>query len=110
MKSSDKRKEIEHKIVYSIFSKNPKRADVYWLVHIHTTDDPYTSEYKVTHIIPNGIIRIDFSLGFRIDPEVNLMFRQVLAELKNNKEVNIHSSYDASDRRNAIGGFHFIVM
>ena len=107
---SENRKEIEHKIVYSIFSKNPKRADVYWLVHIHTTDDPYRMEYKVTHIIPNGMIRVEFSLGFRIDPEINLMFRQVVAELIKNKEINIQSSYDASDRRKAIGDFHFIVM
>jgi len=107
---SENRKEIEHKIVYSIFSKYPKRADVYWLVHIHTTDDPYRMEYKVTHIIPNGMIRVEFSLGFRIDPEIHLMFRQVVAELMKNKEINIHSSYDATDRRNAIGDFHFIVM
>ena len=107
---SENRKEIEHKIVYSIFSKNPKRADVYWLVHIHTTDDPYRMEYKVTHIIPNGMIRVEFSLGFRIDPEINLMFRQVVTELIKNKEIYVHSSYDASDRRSAIGDFHFIVM
>ena len=107
---SDNRKEIEHKIVYSIFSKIPKRADVIWLVHIHTTDDPYRMEYKVTHIIPNGMIRVEFSLGFRIDPEIHLMFRQVVAELIKNKEINIHSSYDATNSRNAIGDFHFIVM
>jgi KUP system potassium uptake protein len=107
---SENRKEIEHKIVYSIFSKIPKRADIYWLVHIHTTDDPYRMEYKITHIIPNGMIRVEFSLGFRIDPEINLMFRQVVAELIKNKEIYIHSGYDATDRRNAIGDFHFIVM
>jgi KUP system potassium uptake protein len=110
MTGSDSSKEIEHKIIYSIFSKIPKRADIYWFVHIHTADDPYRSEYKVTHIIPNGIIRVEFNLGFRIEPQINFMFQKVVKELIKNKEVNIHSSYDSGDKSNAIGDFQFIVM
>jgi KUP system potassium uptake protein len=110
MTGSDSSKEIEHKIIYSIFSKTPKRADIYWFVHIHTADDPYRSEYQVTHIIPNGIIRVEFNLGFRIEPQINFMFQNVVKELIKNKEVNIHSSYDSGDKRNAIGDFQFIVM
>jgi KUP system potassium uptake protein len=110
MTSSGNRQEIEHKIIYSIFSKNPKRADVYWFVHIHTADDPYICEYKVRHIIPNGIIRVDFNLGFRIEPQVNLMFQQVVAELIKNKEVYVSSSYDSQYKGGAIGDFQFIVM
>jgi KUP system potassium uptake protein len=110
MTGSDSSKEIEHKIIYSIFSKIPKRADIYWFVHIHTADDPYRSEYKVTHIIPNGIIWIEFNLGFRIEPQINFMFQKVVKELTKNKEVNIQSSYDSGDKSNAIGDFQFIVM
>ena len=63
--SADNPKEIEHKIIYSILNKKPKRADIYWFVHVDTMDDPYTCEYKVEHIIPNDIIRVDFRLGFQ---------------------------------------------
>ncbi len=62
--SANNPKEIEHKIIYSILNKKPKRADIYWFVHVDTLDDPYTCEYKVEHIIPNDIIRVDFRLGF----------------------------------------------
>ena len=110
MTSSESRKEIEHKIIYSIFSKNPKRADVYWFVHIHTADDPYRTEYKVHQIIPNGIIRIEFFLGFRIEPQINLMFHKVVEELINNKEVNIYNSYISYDKKNIIGDIQFIVL
>lgn len=78
MTSANNPKEIEHKIIYSILNRKPKRADIYWFVHIDTVDDPYTSEYKVEHIIPNDIIRVDFRLGFRMEPRVNLMFRKVV--------------------------------
>jgi len=110
LSGSENKKEIEHKIIYSIFSKNPKRVDVYWFVHITTTDDPYTREYKVTHIIPNGVIRVDFYLGFRIEPEMDTMFQNVVEELTRNREVHIYSGYDDPKRDTRIGDFHFIVM
>ena len=108
--SADNPKEIEHKIIYSILNKKPKRADIYWLVHVDTLDDPYTCEYKVDHIIPNDIIRVEFRLGFRVEPKLNLMFRKVVEDLVANKEVNINSRYESLERNNVVGDFQFIVM
>jgi KUP system potassium uptake protein len=108
--SADNPKEIEHKIIYSILNRKPKRADIYWFVHVDTLDDPYTMEYKVDHIIPNDIIRVEFRLGFRIEPRINLMFRKVVEDLVSNKEVNITSRYESLERTNVVGDFSFIVM
>ncbi len=110
MTSANNPKEIEHKIIYSILNKKPKRADIYWFVHIDTVDDPYTAEYSVDHIIPNDIIRVEFRLGFRIEPKINLMFRKVVEDLVNNKEVNITSRYESLERNNVVGDFQIIVM
>lgn len=108
--SADNPREIEHKIIYSILNKKPKRADIYWFVHVDTLDDPYTSEYKVEHVIPNDIIRIDFRLGFRIAPRINLMFRKVVEDLVANKEVNVISRYESLASNNIVGDFQFMVM
>lgn len=108
--SADNPKEIEHKIIYSILNKKPKRADIYWFVHVDTLDDPYTMEYKVDHIIPNDIIRVEFRLGFRVDPRINLMFRKVVEDLVTNREVNITSRYESLERSNIVGDFSFVVM
>jgi len=110
MTSANNPKEIEHKIIYSILNKKPKRADIYWFVHIDTLDDPYTAEYSVDHIIPNDIIRVEFRLGFRIEPKINLMFRKVVEDLVKNKEVNITSRYESLERNNVVGDFQVIVM
>ena len=110
MTSANNPKEIEHKIIYSILNKKPKRADIYWFVHVDTLDDPYTAEYSVEHIIPNDIIRVEFRLGFRIEPKINLMFRKVVEDLVNNREVNITSRYESLERNNVVGDFQFIVM
>ncbi|HWI90236.1 MAG TPA: KUP/HAK/KT family potassium transporter [Flavisolibacter sp.] len=108
--SADNPKEIEHKIIYSILNKKPKRADIYWFVHVDTLDDPYTAEYSVEHIIPNDIIRVEFRLGFRVQPRINLLFRKVVEDLVKNREVNVTSRYESLERNNVVGDFQFVVM
>ena len=108
--SANNPKEIEHKIIYSILSGKPKRADIFWFVHVDTMDDPYTCEYSVEHIIPNDIIRVEFRLGFRMAPRINLMFKKVVEDLVANREVNVTSRYDSQQRNNMAGDFKFIVM
>ena len=110
MTSADNPKEIEHKIAYSILNKQPKRADIYWFVHVDTLDVPYTSEYTVTHIIPNDIIRVEFRLGFRVQPRINFLFRKVVEEMVKNREVNVVSRYDSVEKNNVVGDLRFIVM
>lgn len=108
--SANNPNEIEHKIIYSILSGKPKRADIYWFVHVDTVDDPYTCEYVVDHIIPNDIIRVEFRLGFRMAPRINLMFKKVVQDLVANKEVNVTSRYESQQRNNVVGDFQFVVM
>ena len=110
LSSANNPKEIEHKIIYSILNRKPKRADIYWFVHVDTLDDPYTCEYEVTTIIPNEVIRVEFRLGFRMQPRINLMFRKVVEDMVSNKEVNITSRYESLQRNNVVGDFQFVVM
>ena len=102
--------EIESKIMYSILQKQPKRADVYWLVHVDVTDEPYTTEYKVSHLIPGKLIRIDFKLGFRIEQRINVLFRLVVEELVRKGEVDITSKYTSLNKHKIIGDFRFIIL
>lgn len=102
--------EIEHKVIFSILYRKPKRADIYWFVHVDVLDDPYTMEYTVNTIIPNEIIRVEFRLGFRVDHRVPMMFRKVVEEMVKNKEVNIVSRYESLSRNNVMGDFRFIVL
>ena len=110
MTSANNPLEIESKIIYSILQKRPKKADIYWFVHVDVMDEPYKMEYKVTHIEAENIIRVDFKIGFRIAPRVNLMFRRVVADLVKNKEVDITSRYESLNRNNVIGDFKFVVL
>jgi KUP system potassium uptake protein len=110
MTSANNPDEMEAKIVYSILQKRPKRADVYWFVHVDVMNEPYRMDYKVTHLADNDIIRVDFRLGFRVAPRINLMFRKVVEDLVKNKEVDITSRYESLNKNNVIGDFKFVVL
>jgi len=108
--SASKVDEIEQKVTHSILQRRPKRADIYWFVHVDVVDEPYKMDYKVTEIVKNDIIRIDFKLGFRVAPRINLMFRKVIEDLVKNHEVDITSRYESLGKIGVIGDFRFIVV
>ncbi|WP_026903960.1 KUP/HAK/KT family potassium transporter [Pedobacter glucosidilyticus] len=102
--------EIESKIIYSILQKKPKRADVYWLVHVDVVDEPYRCEYKVEHLVDGKLIRIDFKLGFRIEQKISTLFRKVVEDLVKNNEVDITSHYKSLNKHKIVGDFRFVVL
>jgi KUP system potassium uptake protein len=102
--------DIETKIIYSIINKRPKRADTYWFIHVHTVDEPHTLEYSVETIIPNVILRVEFRLGFKVEPRINLYFKQVIDELVQNNEVDVISHYRSLKQHNIMGDFRFVVI
>ena len=108
--SADKKDEIEEKVIYSILQKLPKRADIYWFVHVDVMDEPYRCEYKVTNLVTDDVVRIDFKLGFRVAPRINQMFRTVVTDMVKNKEVDITSRYESLNKNNVIGDFKFVVI
>ncbi|MFN5181575.1 MAG: KUP/HAK/KT family potassium transporter [Bacteroidota bacterium] len=110
MTNSPKADEIESKVIYSILQRRPKRADLYWFVHVNVMDEPNTCEYRVHHIQKENLIRIDFNLGFKVAPKINLMFRKVVQDLVRNGEVDITSRYESLNRNNVIGDFKFIII
>jgi KUP system potassium uptake protein len=110
MTSAGSVKEIENKIIYSIFKKRPKRADIYWFLHVNIMDEPYTMEYKVHTYAPNDVIRIDFNLGFRVEQKINLYFKKVLVEMAKNNEVDVISKYASLKEDDIMGDFRFVVM
>lgn len=110
MSNASRVSEIETKVVYSIFQKRPKRADIYWFVHVDTLDEPYTMEYKVDVVEPDDVIKVTFRLGFRVEQRINLFFRKVIEDMVKNKEVDITSRYESLSRQNMTGDFRFVVL
>jgi len=104
--SSGSPRKIEKTAINSILSKSPKRADIYWFVHINVLDEPYAMKYHVK----NDVYFIEFNLGFRIDPRIDYYFRQVVNEMVNTKEVDFSERHEQYYQESNIGDFRFLVM
>jgi KUP system potassium uptake protein len=101
---------VEEKIIKSIFSKKPKRADVYWFLHLNRTDDPYTLEYRVNELLDDKVIRVDINIGFRVQPRTELYFKKIVQELVERRELKLHIRPDGSTRYNPEPDFKFVVL
>jgi KUP system potassium uptake protein len=102
--------EVEQKIIYSIFSHTPKRADIYWFVHIERTDDPYHMEYSVQELENDKVIRVEFKLGFKVQPRIGMLFRKVVDEMVANGELDIKSKYPSLKKYNLAADFKFVIL
>ena len=110
LSKANSRNQVEEKIIRSILSKKPKRADVYWFVHIDRTEEPYTMSYDVSELVDDKVIKVTIHLGFRIQPKTELYFKKIVMELVANKELNLHIRPDGSTKYNAEPDFKFVVI
>ena len=99
--------DIEAKVIDSIIKQVPKRADVYWLLHVDVLDTPYTLEYKVEHLVPNKVIRIDFFIGFKIQPRIYDYFKQVVSHL-GDEGLDLRSTFPSLRKHNLPADFRII--
>ncbi|MCB9046841.1 MAG: KUP/HAK/KT family potassium transporter [Chitinophagales bacterium] len=110
LSKANNREQVEEKIMKSIFSKRPKRADVYWFLHLNRTDEPYTLEYQVTELVDDKVIKVSIDIGFRVQPRTELYFKKIVQELVTNKELSLHMRPDGSTRYNSEPDFKFVVI
>ena len=101
---------IESETIFSVLQKTPKRADVYWFVHVETDDEPFTMNYKVDCLEKEEAYFVTFKLGFRIEPRVNYFFELVLEEMQKSKEVEITSRHPTLQKYDVPGDFRFVLM
>jgi KUP system potassium uptake protein len=109
MTNATRSDEIEEKVMYSILRKRPKRADIYWFIHVNLLNEPYKKEYRVTEILKDDLYRVDFYLGFREPTKINLMFKEVIKDMVSKGEMDISSRYESLNKNNIIGDFKFVL-
>ncbi|HEY0740776.1 MAG TPA: KUP/HAK/KT family potassium transporter, partial [Chryseosolibacter sp.] len=107
---ADSKRYIDSNIIYSIFKKRPKRADVYWFVHVDTVDSPFTSKYVVDTIVPKKCFFVRIKLGFKTDHRVNLIFNKIIHEMADAGEIDLTSPYPALHKYSMMADFKFIIL
>jgi KUP system potassium uptake protein len=107
---ADSKRYIDSNIIYSIFKKRPKRADIYWFLHVDTVDTPYTSKYSVDTIIPKKCFFVRMRLGFKTDHRVNLLFNKIIHEMADSGEIDLVSPYPSLHKYSMMGDFKFVII
>jgi KUP system potassium uptake protein len=110
LSSAKHHNKIEEKVLYSILQTQPKRADVYWFVHIETTDEPFTMEYDVNTIASDDVYKVNFKLGFRVQQRMNVFMKKVVEDLVENEELTVYSRYHTQSSKYPTGDFRFVII
>lgn len=107
---ADSKRYIDSNIIYSMFRKRPKRADVYWFLHVDTVDSPFTSKYSVDTIIPKRCFFVRIKLGFKADHRINLLFNKIVHEMADNGEIDLISPYPSLHKYSQTADFKFVII
>lgn len=101
---------MEKQILKSIYEKQPKRADTYWLLHFNETDAPFQQEYDFHEMVKDKIYRLDFNLGYRVKPNVREMFTNAISDLSREGVIDLTNKYTSLRKHDIMPDFLFIVM
>lgn len=107
---ADSKRYIDSNIIYSLFKKRPKRADVYWFLHVDTVDSPFTSKYSIDTLIPRKCFFVRMKLGFKTPHRINLLFNKIVHEMAECGEVDLVSPYPALHKHSMAADFKFIIL
>jgi len=110
MSMANDKSHIDSNIIYSIFRKRPKRADIYWFVHVDISNDPFGATYAVDTIVARRVFFVRLSFGFKVEHKVNLMFNKIVEEMVKSGEVDEISHYPSLRKYNMPADFKFILL
>lgn len=99
---------MKREVLYSILDKNPKRARIYWFITVNTTDEPYTSYYKVDMLGTRNIVNLQLYLGFKLDTSVNIYLRQIVGELMRQGIIDEQPQTYTTTPGRKVGDFRFL--
>ncbi len=102
--------QLESKLLHSIITRQPKRADHYWVMHIEHLDEPEALEYAVETVVPDTLFFVTLRLGFRVEPKVSVYLRQIVEDMVAAGELDLISTYPSLRREHIPGDFRFIIL
>ncbi len=102
--------EMDSKVIYSLIKKQPKRADTYWFVYLHRSDEPYQFKYHVKTYVDQKIFRLDVYSGFKQGAHMDAFVHLICKEMEEKGLVDLTSRYASLKESNVEGDFRFVVV
>ncbi len=101
---------LDKSIIFSLFKLFPKRAMVYWFVHVETTDHPRGIKYTSHTLIPGKCFYIVIKFGFKEQHNIEPIIYKIRQELAEKGMVSLNSAFESINKHNIPADFKFVLI
>ncbi|OFZ21294.1 MAG: hypothetical protein A3D92_14210 [Bacteroidetes bacterium RIFCSPHIGHO2_02_FULL_44_7] len=101
---------IDSSIAYSLMRMAPKKAKVYWFVHVDTTDEPNGIHFEYTSLIPEKAYFVKLYFGFKEGHRLEATLAQVFQYLCEQKEIDRKSAFAVHNENGIPADFKFVLV
>jgi KUP system potassium uptake protein len=101
---------LDSTVYFSLFKKKPRRAGVYWFLHVEILSDPWGIHYSVKQIIDKTCYYVTIQLGFKEEHRIEYMLRKIHSKMVEKGELSGESVFDCVKGTFEEPDYKFIVL
>ncbi len=101
---------LDSTVFFSLFNKRPRKAGVYWFLHLDIISDPWGVHYTVSEVIDQTCYYVRLQLGFKEEHRVEYMMRKIQSKMVEKGELTGDSVFDSVCGQLDEVDFKFIVL
>ncbi len=101
---------LDSTVFFSLFNKRPRKAGVYWFLHLEIISDPWGVHYSVNEVIDQTCYYVRLQLGFKEEHRVEYMMRKIQGKMVEKGELTGESVFESVRGQLDEVDFKFIVL
>ncbi|MFN5147529.1 MAG: KUP/HAK/KT family potassium transporter [Flavobacteriia bacterium] len=101
---------LDSTVYFSLFKKRPRKAGVYWFLHLDIQSDPWGVHYTVNEIVDKTCYYVNLQLGFKEEHRIEYMMRKIHGKMVEKGELSGDSVFESVKGQFEEPDFKFIVL
>jgi KUP system potassium uptake protein len=101
---------LDSTVYFSLFKKRPRKAGVYWFLHLDILSDPWGVHYTVNEVIDKSCYYVNLQLGFKEEHRIEYMMRKIHNKMIEKGELTGESVFESVKGKFDEPDYKFIVL
>jgi KUP system potassium uptake protein len=101
---------LDATVYYSLFRKKPRKAGVYWFLHVDDTTEPWGVNYNVEPIIKGRCYFVLLQMGFKEEHRIEYMMKKIQHKMVEKGEITGVSVFPSVSDHDFETDFKFIIL
>lgn len=101
---------IDVTVAHSLFRSQPKKAAIYWFLHIDVTDSPFGVSYSTKTIIPQKSFFVKLNMGFKEPHLIDYMMRKIHYDLNETGEIKGQNIFFSNIENTVPADFKYVLI